>query len=223
MARPLGILMLDTAFERPVGDVGNSQSWPFPVLYERVSGASARKIVDGQDGDLLEAFVAAGEALISQGACALTTSCGFLILRQAELAARLSVPVGASSLLQLPQILAMLPPGKKAGVITYDETSLTLRHFQQAGLVEAPPVQGLPKGGRFHGLIEGGQAYDAEALADEVCQTVTLLLEREKDIGVLLFECTNLPPYSRLVSERFGLPVFDILTFGTWLHAGAAA
>ena len=36
---PLGILMLDTQFERFNGDIGNAQTWPFPVQYKIVRGA----------------------------------------------------------------------------------------------------------------------------------------------------------------------------------------
>lgn len=222
MKRPLGILMLDTAFERPVGDVGNAGSWPFPVLYTRIEGASARKVVSGQDDDLLDAFVAAGHDLVAQGACALLTSCGFLALRQSELCARLPVPFASSSLLQIPLLSTMMPKGKRVGVITYDQASLTPRHFEEVGVSATPPIEGLPKGGAFHGLIEGGMPYDRQALADELDITVETLLRRHPDIGALVFECTNLPPFSSRISQKFDLPVFDILTLGKWLYSSQA-
>lgn len=213
-------MMLDTTFERPVGDVGNAGSWPFPVIYKRIDGASARKVVSGRDDDLLEAFVAAGNELIAEGACAITTSCGFLALRQPQLAMRLPVPVATSSLLQIPLVAAMLPGGKGLGVITYDKASLTPKHFEAVGVSEIPPIGGLPKGGAFHRLIEGGMRYDAQALADELSATVATLLQHHPDIRALVFECTNLPPFSSLISQKFGLPVFDILTLGKWLYSG---
>lgn len=211
--------MLDTTFERPVGDVGNAASWPFPVLYKRVQGATARKVVSGQDDDLLEVFVAAGQELVAEGAFALTTSCGFLALRQSQLSARLTVPVATSSLLQIPSLSATLPKGKTVGVITYDRESLTERHFQEVGVHEIPPIVGLPNGGAFRGLIEGGMRYDSQALADELAMTVEDLLQHHSNIGALVFECTNLPRFSSRISQRFGLPVFDILTLGKWLHS----
>ena len=63
----LGIIMLDTRFERPPGDVGNARTWPFPTLFHTVNGASVRKVVGGDDSDLLDAFVAAGAALVRRG------------------------------------------------------------------------------------------------------------------------------------------------------------
>lgn len=230
VSRPLGIIMLDTAFERPVGDVGNPGSWPFPVLYRTVSGALPRDVVDGREGGreggLTDAFVEAGEELIRQGAGALLTSCGFLVSRQRRLAARLSRPLATSSLLQLPQIAAMLPADRGIGVVTYDAISLTPAHFREAGMAETaslPPVAGLPRGGAFHRLIEKNEPYDRPSLEAELMEVVEALVRREPAIGAILLECTNLPPFTAEIAARFGLPVFDVLTLGRWLHAGIPA
>jgi alkyldihydroxyacetonephosphate synthase len=41
----LGILMLDTRFPRPPGDVGNANTWPFPTQYRIVKGADTSRIM----------------------------------------------------------------------------------------------------------------------------------------------------------------------------------
>lgn len=216
---PLGIIMLDTSFERPPGDVGNAASWPFPVLYRTVRGATARAVVEGREEALLDAFVEAGEELKRQGAVALTTSCGFLVLRQSRLAARLSLPLATSSLMQIPSVQRLLPGKQRVGVITYDRDALTAKHFEQAGVTESVPVAGLPKGGAFHSVIEGGRPYERGELETELLEIVETLILREPDIGAIVLECTNLPPFSHSISQRFGRPVFDILTLGRWLYA----
>ncbi|MCX8995524.1 aspartate/glutamate racemase family protein [Rhizobiaceae bacterium BDR2-2] len=221
-APPLGVIMLDTRFERPPGDVGNALSWPFPVLYRTVAGATARSVIDGREERLLDAFVEAGEDLGRQGACALVTSCGFLVRRQSYLAARLKLPLATSSLLQIPAVQRLLPAGKTVGVVTYDEHSLTAAHFAEAGVAEPVLVAGLPKGGRFHEMIEGEVPYRREMLEEELLGTVAALLARSSGIGAIVLECTNLPPFSPDIAKRFGLPVFDVLTLGRWLHASAA-
>src|SRR5438093_12495106 len=84
---PLGILMLEARFARIPGDMGNGQTWPFPVLYKVVRGASPEKVVLNGARGLLPDFVDAAQELVRLGAEAITTNCGFLSLFQKELAA----------------------------------------------------------------------------------------------------------------------------------------
>ena len=54
---PLGILMLEARFPRIPGDMGNGSTWPFPVLFRVVRGASPEKVVlNGATGLLQEAL-----------------------------------------------------------------------------------------------------------------------------------------------------------------------
>ncbi|TGD95374.1 aspartate/glutamate racemase family protein [Methylobacterium nonmethylotrophicum] len=218
-APPLGIIMLDTTFERPPGDVGHASSWPFPVLFEIVRGATARRVVGGQDAGLGDAFVQAGEALRARGAVGIITSCGFLAARQRSLAALMPLPLATSSLMQLPLIDRCLPHGKRTGVVTYDADALTSAHFVEVGADPSTPVVGLPENGALRGLIERGAAYDADALARDVLGAAGRLMARG-DIGAILMECTNLPPFSKAVADRFEVPVFDIITLGRWFYTG---
>ena len=105
----LGVLMLDTRFTRFVGDIGHPQSHDGPVLFEVVRGATVDRVVPAKAPPLIEDFIAAGERLIGRGADVVTTGCGFLVLNQAELAARLAVPVATSALLLIPTLMKLLP------------------------------------------------------------------------------------------------------------------
>src|SRR5262245_55085102 len=49
----VGILMLETRFPRIPGDMGNAETWPFPVLYKVVPGASPRRVVRDRAAGLL--------------------------------------------------------------------------------------------------------------------------------------------------------------------------
>src|SRR5258706_16019125 len=124
----LGILMLEARFPRIPGDMGNALTWPFPVLYRVVRGASPERVVlRGAEG-LLPDFLEAATDLVNLGAEAITTNCGFLSLFQRELAAHVRVPVATSALLQVPWVQATLPPRRRVGVITVSAGSLTPRH-----------------------------------------------------------------------------------------------
>src|SRR6195952_5085332 len=84
---PLGILMLEARFPRIPGDMGNALTWPFPVLYRVVRGATPERVVLNAAEGLLPDFLHAAAELVDQGAEAITTNCGFLALFQKELAA----------------------------------------------------------------------------------------------------------------------------------------
>lgn len=71
---PLGVVMLDTAFPRPPGDIGNPASFPFPVLYDTVPTATVQRIVGSPDPALLAPFISAGGRLIARGCGRITTS-----------------------------------------------------------------------------------------------------------------------------------------------------
>jgi hypothetical protein len=210
--------MLDTAFERPPGDVGNPASWRFPVLFGRVSGATARRVVGGHA--VLDDFVAEARRLADRGAIGLLTSCGFLAALQPELAARCPVPVASSALLQIPLLQRCL--SGPVGVITYDAAALTARHFTACGADPATPVAGLPPGGAWHAMIEGGAAYDAEALRHEAVEAARALHKANPALSAIVLECTNLPPYAAAIRQATGLPVHDVITLGHWFHAGLA-
>src|ERR1700751_196413 len=82
----IGILMLETRFPRIPGDMGNAETWPFPVLYRVVPRASRRRVVCERSEGLLDEFLAAAADLVRLGADGITTTCGFLSLYQREIA-----------------------------------------------------------------------------------------------------------------------------------------
>ncbi len=149
----LGVLMLDTRFTRFVGDIGNPQSHDGPVLFEVVRGATVDKVVPAKAPPLIDDFIAAGERLIARGADAITTGCGFLVLNQAELAARLAVPVATSALLLIPTLIKLLPAGQRLGVLTFSARDLTPAHFAAAGAPTDTPVEGVAQDGVFQSAI----------------------------------------------------------------------
>jgi hypothetical protein len=217
----VGILMLETRFPRIPGDMGNAETWPFPVLYKVVSGASPRRVVCERAEGLLDAFLAAAEELVRLGADGITTTCGFLSLYQRELAAHVGVPVATSSLMQIPFIERVLPPGKRVGVITVNAANLTEEHLRAAGADPATSVVGTDDGSEFtRVLINDEERLDVVAAERDILAGGDALVAEHSDIGAVLLECTNMVPYARALSQRLRLPVFSIYTFVTWFHSG---
>ncbi|MFL5252219.1 MAG: aspartate/glutamate racemase family protein [Rhodopila sp.] len=219
---PLGILMLDARFPRIPGDMGNAGTWPFPVLYRVVKGASPRRVVlDAAEG-LLEAFLEAAAELVDQGAEAITTNCGFLSLFQRELAAHVRVPVATSGLIQVPWVQAMLPPGQRVGVITVSAKSLTPRHLAAVGVAADTPVVGTEDGTEFFRVLILGEKQDLDVAlaAQDILNAGRTLMQRHPKVGAVVLECTNMPPYAHALRQALGVPVYDIYSLITWFHAG---
>ena len=209
---PLGILMLDARFPRIPGDMGNAGTWPFPVLYRVVRGASPERVVLQGARGLLPDFVAAAQELVAQGAEAITTNCGFLSLFQREIAAAVGVPVATSALMQVPWVQATLPPGKRVGVLTVSKGSLTPAHLEAAGVPLDTPMMGTEGGREFFRVLIQAAAVDMDvALAEQdILEAGRALVAAHREVGAIVLECTNMPPYAAALQAALGLPVFDI-------------
>ncbi len=217
---PIGILMLDTRFQRFNGDIGNAQTWPFPVQYKVVRGAVPNKVVDTLNNrDLFQRFADAADELIAEGVDGITTTCGFLALYQQELAAHCSVPVATSALLQVPMVARVLPKGKRPAILTFSAESLTVHHLAAVGIDPATPVVGMPAASEFQRSIrEGDASVPFEVLKDEVLDVARQMIEGDPSIGAIVCECTNITPYSHDLKRDLGVPVFDMVTLVPWFH-----
>ena len=159
----LGLLMLDTSFPRIHGDIGNAETWPFPVIYKIVEGATSDKVVRKGAAGLKDDFARAAKEVVAMGADGIGTTCGFLSLFQDDIAAAAGVPVASSSLMQVPWVQSTLPPDKQVGVITISKESVTPAHLEAVGV----PLD-IPGGKYFHANLdvsyEGGTLPSTELL-----------------------------------------------------------
>lgn len=219
----IGILMLETRFPRIYGDAGNTQTWPFPLLFKVVPRATPDQVVrQGAEG-LLEAFIEAGKELVAMGVSGITTSCGFLALYQRELADAFGVPVATSSLMQVPWVQSLLPSGRRVGIVTISRESLTEAHLAAAGVPLDTPVQGTEEGNEFHrALLNDELSLDVELAREDVLQACKQLVARHPEVGAIVLECTNMPPYASAIAAELGIPVFDFYSFVTWFQSALA-
>lgn len=217
----VGILMLEARFPRIAGDMGNATSWDFPVHYKIVRGASPDKVVRRNADGLLPDFIAAAQELVADGVDGITTNCGFLSIFQQEIAEAVGVPVATSSLMQTAMVNALLPRGKRAGILTISGSTLTPAHLSAAGVPTDTPVGSTEGRREFTRAILGNELEldTAAAEADNV-DAAKALVAAHPDIGALVLECTNMGPYAPAIRAATGLPVFSILNFVTWFQAG---
>jgi hypothetical protein len=208
--------MLDTRFPRPPGDVGHPGTFGRPVRQRIVTGAWPREIVACaqalRQSKLVPAFVDAMRALEQEGAAAITTSCGFLVLLQEELQRAVRVPVVTSSLLMLPRLLAS---GRQVGVLTIDARRLTPEYLLAAGVdpqrLQDVVVEGVPPGGEFAQAILGNrETMDLGLAQADVVEAARRLAERAPDVRHVVLECTNMPPYAAAVQAATGFRLYDL-------------
>ena len=217
----VGILMLDTQFPRIPGDMGNAATFDFPVRYHRVEGASPDRVVRHGQRELLPAFIEGARFLEREGVRAITTNCGFLAKFQPEMAAAVSVPVFTSSLLLVPLVHRMLPPGRAVGVMTVDASALKAEHLAGAGI--APDmkvvVAGMETEKEFtRVLLDDLLTLDVDAARAEHLTVARRMLAAHPEVGAIVLECTNMPPYRADIQIATGLPVFDITTLVRMVH-----
>ncbi len=209
----LGIIMLDTTFERIVGDVGNEKSFDYPVVKKIVKGADPKRVVLEGDTKLLNPFLEAAKELEEQGVKAITTSCGFLAIFQRELAEAVEVPVIASSLLQCRLIEPMLKSGQVIGILTANGNSLGDKHFQGVGIETVPKVIYGMEETRFGKMfVDQSEPVEKEVAEKAMIRVAQKMVEEHPEIGAVVLECTNMPPYSESIERAIKRPVFDILT-----------
>jgi Asp/Glu/hydantoin racemase len=213
MAGELGIVMLETRFARPRGDIGNAATFPFPVRYRSVAGASPRRVVVERDRSLLAPFIAAARALQDEGAAAITTSCGFLALFQRDMQDALDVPLWTSSLLLVAALQAGLDVGRRVGIVTADAASLNGEHLRAVAAPTDTPIEGLAEDSAFRTtLLENRVGLDAEDALASTVAAARRLVARCPEVAAIVLECTNMPPYADAVRVATGLPVHDITT-----------
>jgi Asp/Glu/Hydantoin racemase len=216
-APALGIVMLDTQFPRPPGDIGNPRTFAMPVHQRVVRGIWPDKVVQSaaglRAGRVVPGFAAVLRALERDGAKAITTSCGFLVLLQKELQASVKVPVITSSLMLLPRLLKAQV---KVGVLTISAHSLGAGHLRAAGVprerLSDVVVQGVDPAGEFSTRILGNQpTMDLEKARDDVVAAALALKARQPALTDVVLECTNMPPYRAAVEAATGLKTWCLL------------
>jgi Asp/Glu/hydantoin racemase len=217
----VGILMLETKFPRIHGDIGNGNTWPFAVMLRTVKGASLDQVVNKRADGLLDSFVKEGMELVAQGADGITTSCGFMSLFQKELADRLPVPVASSSLMQVALVNQMLGSGRRTGVITVKQQSLSDDHLRAVGVPLETPIMGTENGVEFTRAVLGDEEQlNTRLAAQDLVKTGLMLKENHPEVGAIVLECTNMAPYAAAIRQATGLPVYSIYSFIQWFQAG---
>ncbi|SFR32493.1 hypothetical protein SAMN04488002_0143 [Litoreibacter janthinus] len=210
--------MLDTVFERIVGDAGNTASYHLPARTQVVPKAGSTDIVrDGTpDPALVASFCAAARSLEAEGAVALTSTCGFLVTVQDEIAKSVGIPVMVSALSLFPFVRAA-HGNRPVGIITASKPNLGSAALSAAGIaLDHALIEGMEDCEAFASAIlvpkeRQGGCISQEAIQTAVTEKAVRLCRAMPDLGAIVLECGNLPPYAQAIEAATGKRVYSIL------------
>ena len=211
----IGIMLVDCSTPFIPGDVGNASTYKYPVVYRTIPGVTLTRLIDQADKTLTSAVVKTALDLEAMGVRAVSSDCGYMIHFQAEVAAALSIPAILSSLLQLPMIERAIGPKAKIGVLCANDARLTPEMLALAGLSDPgrAVVRGLQGSKAFRSpILDEEPLLDREAVEADMVAAAESLVSSNPEIGPILLECSNMPPYAHAVQKATGRPVFDFTT-----------
>jgi len=217
----IGVLGADSRFPKPPGHIKHAPSFEFPILYRTIPGATIQRILHQPDDGLREQVCEVARELEREGVRAITGSCGFLALFQRVLCDSVNVPVYASSLIQIPLVHHMLPNNKRVGVLTADSSCLTDQHLRAVGADGIPvAIEGMEESQEFRDVILDARRddMDFDQVRTEVVAAAERLQSANPDLGAIVLECTDMPPYAHAVQRATGLPVFDLTTLTNMVY-----
>ena len=221
----IGILLLNTRIPFIPGDVGNSSTYNFPVVYKVVDDLLTDRIVVEADPALAEPIIREARALESEGVSAITADCGYMALFQKEVALSVNIPVFLSSWMQIPFISHILQPHKKIGAIVADSRYIRKEILTNVGIDDTIHlvIGGMESKKNFwSAVMEEKGVLDTDLVETEVVEVANELVRNNPDIGAILLECSCLPPYASAVQMSLGLPVFDFITMINFVYSSLA-
>jgi hypothetical protein len=221
----IGILLLNTRFPMIPGDVGNASTYAFPIVYAVTDSLPTDFWVSDSAASRAPDVVEAARGLQNAGVAAVTSDCGYMAMYQKEVQAALSVPVFLSSLLQVSFIQRVLPRGRRVGVMVADSRRVTETILRHAGIQEPASLAIAGMEGQrafWSAIIEENGLLDSDAIEREAVTVATDPIQRHPDIGALLLECSNLPPYAAAIQDAVQSPVFDFNTMIWFVHSALA-
>lgn len=143
-------------------------------------------------------------------------------LFQKQLADEMDIPVAVSSLVQLPWIRTLLKKDQKIGIMTANAVAATDELFEHCGVERGNDlvIADLRHGENFCSIMEDRGSFDNAGVMNDVVSAAKKMVEENPDIGAILLECSDMPPYAYAIQAATGRPAFDFITLIKWLRNG---
>jgi len=225
----VGILQLPANIPMLPGDVGNPTTFDFPVLYELIEEIDPFWVLaDKPHPVVMKKVIAACKRLTMQGVTTIIGNCGFFANYQPEVAESLDVGVTYfnGSLMQLPMILTSVGANKKVGVLTASKKLLMPSPALKYSGVSDEDMNRIVVYGNEDGkemLKVTGETgrFNPKKLEKELVDLAKKMVKENPDVGAIVLECTEFPPYAHAIQDAVRLNIWDFVTMTKFMHAGA--
>ena len=225
----VGIVQLPANIPMLPGDMGNPTTFNFPVLYELLEGVDPFWVMASEPHPIvMEKLIAGCKRLTMQGVRTIIGNCGFFANYQPEVASSLDVGVQFfnGSLMQVPMLLNTVGTNKKVGVLTASkellEPSLAL---ENSGLRPEDRsrvvIYGNEDGEQMQKVTGETGRFNPKALEKELVDLATRMVTEHPDVGAVVLECTEFPPYAHAIQNAIRRNVWDFVTMTNFMHAGS--
>lgn len=219
----VGILMSDSTIPRIPGDPGHAETFPFPVIYETLTGFPFDDLI-AIKRDNVDILIEKATALEEKGVSLVVADCGLFGPYRVDFTSSLRVPFIGTALDVAPLIHHWLPATKKIGILTGDSRILTSEHLAASGIKSTDPVvvAGMENSAEFDRIvIRRGRDLDVRKMRLDVLDAASKLIDQ--NLGAVILECTNLISFRYDIRKFLKVPVFDLVTLIDMYVAGLRA
>lgn len=214
----IGIIAVDLVYPKLPGNVVNATTFDFPVLYKKVE-FDIELLFEGAS-ELEGIVIEAARELEAEGVRAIVGACGYFAHFQEQVSRAVNVPVFLSSLCQLPIIKLGLKEDQKVAVFAASAGNLDEKILSGVGAsLHDVVIQDVGSMESFAAIRFGKTELDNAQLTKDLAACAKELIEGRNDIGAILLECSDLPPYAYAIQGSTGLPVFDFITLINWVYS----
>ncbi|WP_251197883.1 aspartate/glutamate racemase family protein [Anaerotardibacter muris] len=214
----IGVIAIDLKYPKLPGNVVNATTYDFPVLYKKVE-FEIELLFQGA-AELEDIVIAAAKELEAEGVRAIVGACGYFVHFQDKVAAAVDVPVYISSLCQLPIIKLGLKPNQKIAVFAASADDINDSVLAQVGAsMDDIVLQDVGSMESFAPIRWGKNELDNGKLTADLAALAKQVATDHPEVGALLLECSDLPPYAYAMQAATGLPVYDFITMINWAHS----
>ena len=225
----VGILQLAANIPMLPGDVGNPTTFDFPVIYELIEEIDPFWVLAEKPHPVvMKKVIAACKRLTMQGVTTIIGNCGFFANYQPEVSKSLDpgVQFFPSSLNQVPMLLISVGSNKKVGILTASKKLLMPSPALKNVGVTAEDmkrivVYGNEDGEQMKKVTGETGRFNPKALEKELVDLATKMIKEHPDVGAVVLECTEFPPYAHAIQNAIRRNVWDFVTMAEFMHAGA--